>query len=242
MLAADDRPSADARRRARVAVLRGDALNPFELQAYEPLIGAFDLLAVGRRGGPHETGLIGIPTRLLPSLSEYRLLRAGLRRVRQLNLLKHDPHRLLGLRTLVRDFDILHAAETAIPLSEQAAELCLASRSRLILTCWETIPFRFDDDRILSQRKAFVRNNTALFIAVTERARAALLCEGVAADRIAVVPAGVDCDRFHPGVDGREWRRRRGISASALLVVYVGRLIQEKGVVELLRAFSASAI
>jgi alpha-maltose-1-phosphate synthase len=240
---ADDTLATSGRRPVlpRVALLRGADLNPYEMQAYEPLHGEFDLLAVGRQHGRHETNLIGVPTQLLASISQHRHLNGMWRRARAQNIAKRDPDRLLGLPRLVRDFDILHAAETAIPLSEQAAELATSGRSRLVLTCWETIPFRFDDDPLLSRRKAIVRNATSLFIAVTERARAALLAEGVDADRIEVVPAAVDCERFHPGIIGGDLRRQWDVPASTPLAVYVGRMIQEKGLVELLRSFAASA-
>jgi starch synthase len=239
---ADDTSASSGRRRARprVALLRGADLNPYEMQAYEPLHGEFDLLAVGRHHGRHETDLIGVPTQLLASISQHRHLNGMWRRARARNIAKSDADRLLGLPRLVRDFDILHAAETAIPVSEQAAELVTSGQSRLVLTCWETIPFRFDDDPLLSRRKAIVRNATSLFIAVTERARGALLAEGVSADRIEVVPAAVDCERFRSGIIGGDLRRQWDVPASAPLAVYVGRLIQEKGLIELLRAFAAS--
>ena len=226
--------------RARVALLRGAALNPFEMQAYEPLLTEFDLMAVGRRHAPYETGLIQIPTRLLHSISEYSRIQAAWRRARIPNIGGHDPDYLLGLRHLIRGFDILHSAETATPLSQQAASLLELGRSRLVLTCWETIPFRFDDNPKLSRRKELVRNATSLFIAVTDRARAALLAEGVAANRITVIPAAVDCNRFNPAVHSGELRQRWNVPCSVPLVVYIGRLIQEKGLVELLRAFSVA--
>jgi glycosyltransferase involved in cell wall biosynthesis len=239
----DDTLATDGGRpdRPRVALLRGADLNPYEMQAYEPLQVEFDLLAVGRHRGRHETDMIGMPTQLLASISQHRRLSGMWRRARASTVAKGNPDRLLGLPRLIRDFDILHAAETAIPLSEQAAELVTSRQPRLILTCWETIPFRFDDDPLLSRRKSIVRNATSLFIAVTERARATLLAEGVSADRVVVVPAAVDCERFHPDIPARGFRRQWDVPPSAPLVVYVGRLIREKGLVELLRAFGASS-
>ena len=86
-----------------------------------------------------------------------------------------------------------------------------------------------------------VRAATSLFLAVTKRARAALLEEGVDPAKIAVVPAAVDCDRFHPAVPTTDFRTRWEVPASVPLIVYVGRLIQEKGLVELIRAFTLSS-
>ena len=234
------RPTLDDHRpgRPRVAILRGEALNPFELQAYGPLVRDFELLAIGRRRASYETNLIGVPTRLLPSLAQIPHSSRAWHRASAMNLRARDSDRLLGLKAAVRGCDILHGAETAIALSEQAAEIVAAEGSRLVLTCWETIPFRFDDDPFLSRRKTLVRSATSRFIAVTQRAKAALIDEGVAADSVVVIPAAVDCDRFHPDVRS-DLRQRWNVPTSAPLLLYVGRLIQEKGLVELLRAFAA---
>ena len=49
----------------------------------------------------------------------------------------------------------------------------------------------------------------------------------------------MDCDRFNPAVYAGELRQRWNVPHSEPLVVFIGRFIQEKGLVELLRAFSA---
>ena len=54
---------------------------------------------------------------------------------------------------------------------------------------------------------------------------------------------GVDCDRFDPMRVGasvrREWRARLGIAADAPVIGFVGRLVRDKGVIELADAFRA---
>jgi glycosyltransferase involved in cell wall biosynthesis len=62
---------------------------------------------------------------------------------------------------------------------------------------------------------------------------------GVAAP-IAVVPTGVDLDRFSPG-DRATARRRLGLDEGALQVLYVGRLDREKSVDRVLSAFERIA-
>lgn len=59
---------------------------------------------------------------------------------------------------------------------------------------------------------------------------------GAAADRIAVIPCGVDLELFSPR-DGRQARARLGLGADRVLL-YVGRLAPIKGVETLLRALS----
>ena len=142
------------------------------------------------------------------------------------------------LRRAVEGRDILHAAETVLPVSHQCARIADSTRSSLVLTCWETIPFRYDDDPRLAARKAYVRPRTSHFIAVTERAKVALLAEGVAREQISVVPAAVDCERFAPASPDPDLRRRWGVPDDALVVLYIGRMIQEKGITELVTAFA----
>jgi glycosyltransferase involved in cell wall biosynthesis len=221
-----------------IALLRAGALNPFEMQAYEPLVDEFDLLAVGRRRPMYEVDRLPMTTVLLPSWGNSRMVRSLHRRspvaVRRLI----DPDALRGLREAVHNRKILHTAETALSASEQAARLCARTGAKLVLTCWETIPFRYDDDPVLAERKRLVHAQADRYIAVTQRARQALITEGVSAADIAVVPAAVDCERFKPEPGPTALRHEWGFSDDAQVVLYVGRLIQEKGIVELVRAFS----
>jgi starch synthase len=227
-------------RRPSIALIRGDALNPFEMQAYAPIISRFDLLGVGRRRPRYEVDGLPMPVSLLPAVAAYRTVR-GLHR-RSPHWLRHrtDPDRLIGLAAAVGDRDVLHAAETVLSVSEQAADLVTGTSVKLVLTCWETIPFRYDDNPVLAARKAKVRAATSLYIAVTERASVALLEEGVEPERIRVIPAAVDCQRFRPLESSPALRSDWGVPPGSLIVLYIGRLIQEKGVVELVRAFAAT--
>jgi glycosyltransferase involved in cell wall biosynthesis len=63
---------------------------------------------------------------------------------------------------------------------------------------------------------------------------------GVAPERIAVVPNGVDPTLFHPR-DQAAARAQLGLPVDARVVVYVGRLVRDKGVIELLQAMAQLA-
>ena len=228
--------------RTKVAIIRGEALNPYEMQAYVPLLGDFDVLLVGRRNGSYETALLDLPVQLLPSIAMHRpTARVWDRAQRVSGGRLRDADFLFGLQRTVRDSSILHAAETAIPTSEQAARICNTHGNHLILTCWETIPFRFDSDSELRRRKQYVKDAVSRYIAVTERAKATLLEEGVDESKVELVPAAVDCQRFGPHVSGLDVRAQLGLADHQVMVLFVGRLIQEKGVVELVRAFARAA-
>jgi glycosyltransferase involved in cell wall biosynthesis len=65
-------------------------------------------------------------------------------------------------------------------------------------------------------------------VAVSEDLREKLVALGVGADKIHVVPRGVDTTRFRPG-DRAEARRRLGIAPGAPMLLWVGRIHRVKG-------------
>jgi glycosyltransferase involved in cell wall biosynthesis len=125
-----------------------------------------------------------------------------------------------------------------MPFSEQCAEVVRRNGAKLVLTCWENIPFRFEEDRKIAARKRLVADACDLFIAVTAKARDALVAEGVATERIVVVPAGVDTERFAPHTPDPNLLARLDVPLGAFVVLFVGRMIREKGVVDLTQAVS----
>lgn len=215
-------------------MVRGEALNPFEMQAYGSLSAEFDLLAIGRTRSQYDVDQLEIATTLLPSVGAWRGLSALHRRLPAAMTYPQDRDHLFGFTRAVAGRDLLHAAETVLPVSEQAARTGLP----LVLTCWETIAFRYDDNPVLSERKRRVKASTARFLAVTARARDALLAEGVPHALIRTIPAAVDCDRFAPADASPALRARWGVPPGVTALLYIGRLIQEKGVTDLVRAFA----
>jgi glycosyltransferase involved in cell wall biosynthesis len=75
---------------------------------------------------------------------------------------------------------------------------------------------------------------------VSEDGREGMVAAGaVQADRISVMPNGIDIERFHPSPALRgATRARLGVSAGTRLVLNVGRLVPEKAQDLLLRAFA----
>jgi glycosyltransferase involved in cell wall biosynthesis len=65
---------------------------------------------------------------------------------------------------------------------------------------------------------------------------AELIEKGISADKIKLIPRGVDIERFHPGKCNEEWRRRNGTT-----FLYVGRVSKEKNLPLLCRAFARIA-
>jgi alpha-maltose-1-phosphate synthase len=231
-------PTVRTNRGPSVALVRGEALNPFEMQAYAPLLDRLDLLAVGRRRPRYEVSQVPMPIALLRSIATYPLPSRIYRRVRSQRMMRLDQDMLWGLRKSVAGREILNSAETVLPVAEQCALISQRKQVPLVLTCSETIPFRYDDDPVLAARKLVTKAAASRYIAVTELAKRALVIEGVAHEQITVIPWAVDCERFRPGQPSPELKAAWGVPTDSPVVLYIGRLIQEKGVVELVRAFA----
>jgi starch synthase len=211
----------------RVAVLRGEWLNPFELQNYVPLVGTYDVFGIGARDGYYQLRSPRLPIVRLHSLGRSRVAR---------RVLGDRSARLFGLERVLAGCAVVHSAETFLPISEQAAKARARQQFKLVLTCWENIPFLHEDDPLIVERKAIVREATDLFLAVTDAARQALLLENVPSERIAVQPVGVDRSVFRPTERDRSLLEKWGIPDGWSTMLYCGRLIREKGVVDLVRA------
>lgn len=130
--------------------------------------------------------------------------------------------------------DIVHAEELSFWFSADAARRKRRHGYLLVQTVWETLPFlRSFRNRHARQYREEVLAATDLFLPVTERARAALLLEGVPAERIVVCPPGIDVARFGAGAPDS--------APEEHVVLSPGRLVWEKGHQDVLRAVALLA-
>jgi glycosyltransferase involved in cell wall biosynthesis len=213
-------------RPARIVVLRGHQVTPWEVGQWEALPERFDvtLVETGSNWFDFDTSL---PRRRVRALRD--LLPPG----RAGDALVRIPgERYLGLAGALRGADIVHAQELGYWYSAQAARLRTRLDFRLVLTVWETLPFRqaYRNVRTRPYRQT-VLDATDRFLAVTERARAGLLLEGARAERITVCPPGVDVERFDVPPPDPPPRGHHVLS--------VGRLVWEKGHQDAIRALAA---
>ena len=210
-------------RKPRVVLLRGHGVTPWELRPWELLADRFEIVCLVTGSNRFESGAIGLETSPVRALRD--LLPSG--RLGDLAVLGPGD-RYLGLERHLREADIVHSLELGIPWSGQAAALKPTLGFRLVLTVWETIPllgtYRFSRGRAYRARTI---PEVDLFLATTERARACLMLEGAADDRIVVCPPGIDVDRFST------------IERRPEVVVSAGRLVWEKGHQDVMRALAA---
>ncbi len=212
--------------RARVVILRGHQVNPWELRPWEELSDRYDVRYLRSGAGWFDDSLLELAS------EPARTLRERLPRGRAGDLLVRVPgDRYLGLEPLLRGAAIVHSQELGYWYSAQAARLRAQLGFKLVLTVWETIPFLDTYRNVRTRRyRRVVLEETDLFLAATGRARDSLLLEGADPSRVRVVAPGVDLERFS-GAQVEPPREH--------VVLSVGRLVWEKGHQDVLRALAA---
>lgn len=210
-----------------LSLIRGAFLNPFELQNFYPLRDKYNIRAISSQY-PISTD-IDIPlTKLwsptdLPSFPyKYPIL----------NRVFTDAHYLLGLEDAICGNEIVHVAETYYHYTIQAIkEKQRGNIGKIVSTVWEVIPHNNEGIRGRKEFKHLSYKHVDHFIAVTKLAQSALIDEGVGPDKISVIPMGVDLSRFCPTVIKKKNNK--------VNILFIGRLVPEKGIAELVTAFNS---
>lgn len=209
----------------RIAFVRGPSLNLWETQNYLPLQDSHELLLIGSKKGQYCWDSKTEVKRLV-CLGELLGFIPGSTEI--LNRFYGDPQVILGLERAITGFDIVHTAETANYYSYQAVKAKQKGLiKKVVVTCWENIPFNREDYPARKKLKQTVKNGADYFLAVTQGAKRALIAEGVPEEKIEVVPMGVDLQKF----------KTKGERRKKNTILFVGRLEVEKGVWDLLKAF-----
>jgi glycosyltransferase involved in cell wall biosynthesis len=215
-------------RPVRILLARGYQATPWELRPWERLPGRFEVAYLRLEKNWFDDS--GLRLRRFRANAFSRYLPPG-----RLGFLAAE---LTGDRYVDADeafawADVVHAAELSYWFAADAARRKAQNRYRLVLTVWETIPFRdtYRNRRARSYRRETLAA-TDLFLPTTERARQALLLEGVAPERTEVVYPGIDIERFASAP-------RPEPPPADHVVVSAGRLVWEKGHQDVMRALAA---
>jgi glycosyltransferase involved in cell wall biosynthesis len=129
--------------------------------------------------------------------------------------------------------DIIHSADTWYPYTLQAVK----TGKPTVVTEWENIPFNHEEAPF-SQIKEYNHQHVNHFIAITEKARDLLIKEKADPRKITVIPAGLDCDHFKPAEKNLNLTEELKVSKEATKILFVGRFVQEKGIMDLIKAFA----
>jgi len=119
--------------------------------------------------------------------------------------------------------DVLHTWLFTSNVYGRAAALVSGVR-RLIASERSTDPWKSPAHRVLDRLLAV---GTARIVANSAAVRRSLVDSGIGRAKIAVIPNGIDCERFRPR-DARDARFALGLPVEGELFGYVGRLAEEK--------------
>jgi glycosyltransferase involved in cell wall biosynthesis len=213
--------------KTRVVVLRGTAANLWDLRPWERLGPDFETTVLVPPNNEFDLSGLHVRTARIETLGG-RLPRGRAGRLAT----RAIGERYLGLEPQLAGADIVHAAELGYWFTAQAARLRARLGFRLVATVWETLPFgrAYRNLRTRPYRN-LVLAATDRFLATTERAREALLLEGVMPERIEVAPPGIDVDRF-------AMARAAAPTGKGHLLLSIGRLVWEKGHQDVIRALA----
>ncbi len=156
-----------------------------------------------------------------------------------------DAQSFASLVRIIRRYqpDIVHTHQSKAGLLVRSAAMLTAPNVRRIHTFHGTIFGGYFGSRTTNaivRAEQFLGHHTHQIIALSDLQRAELIDHQIApVDRISVVPLGLDLARF-AGLDRVEARRRLGVPADVVAVVWLGRLAPIKRVDRLIDAFAAA--
>ena len=221
-----------------MGILRGPSLKPHEGQFFEKLP-KYGFQPIGITTYDNETNLseFHFPMRVghnFKTLTKGKLtpLLSAAGKVTKYNFASWN-RRVFNLKNLTSDLDLIYSADTWYPYTYQAVKTGIPT----IITEWENIPYNVEEWPY-GKNKKYNTAHAAHFVAITEKAKATLIIDGVDPDKISVVPAGIDCELFKPAEKNDQYAQKIGLSKDSLRILFVGRLVPEKGIFDLLNAFS----
>lgn len=218
----------------KVAFVRGAYLNNFEGQNYIFDPKEIQLTAFASKYALHSKFLFAIQSLFslsdlehIPFLRDIKIYKKAVKYISNRTL--GDKQILFGLEKYADQFDIFHSADPHYYYSYQLAKLRVKGKiKKLILTSWETIPFNNESTKAKKHIKYFSLQHADQILCYTEKAKQTLITEGIAQDKIIVIPLGIDLKKFIP---------IKKKDNKTLEILCVSRLVSEKGVFDVYEAF-----
>ncbi|MHA1268777.1 MAG: glycosyltransferase family 4 protein [Candidatus Helarchaeota archaeon] len=215
----------------KVGIIRGPFLNKWEMQTFEFLPNyEIDVVGIAPKEHFYNIQSINFPIILTHQLGYFN-------RIPYLKLLIQEQfgldYYLMDFKKITKDMDLLHTAETFHIFTNQA----LKTGKPTIITTWENIPFNGYKKPFLKNIKySFEKANH--FIAITNLSKKVLIIEGVSENKISVIPCGVDVEKFKPKSKNSKLYKLLNIPETSKIILFVGRLVWEKGIYCLIYAFN----
>ncbi len=223
-----------------IAIVRGAFLNPFECQLYAPLARDHALTLVGATWEfyPHPIAFPKVDVRKAQLWGAHLAHLHRLAPVTANQLLSWTIGRSFGFYDLDRHIgpvDVVHSAETFFTMTHQCVALKKKRGAALVITVSENLPHMGEQHPWRRRQKAKAIEAADAFIAITETSRRTLIQDGVSSERITVIPWSLDLARFRPAPKDRSLLSRFHIDPGDLVVLFIGRLIPEKGIRDILQ-------
>ena len=223
----------------KIALIMGNRLSKWHVEVFEDLAQDFDIKAFTTSKNIFPTNEIKLPMEIIYYENEH-----GSYVYRKFKNLKYRILRRKGYRIKIDDFspllegfDVLHTWELHPEWSFIAAKAKKRYGNKLVVTFWDTIPFNLDHLKGVRERKDIVISSADRFVVYTNKSKEALLLEGVSHEKICMINPCVDTDRFKVRDKDEELLRRFGLSKREIIILFVGRLVWEKGIYDLVYSF-----
>jgi alpha-maltose-1-phosphate synthase len=123
-------------------------------------------------------------------------------------------------------YDLIQSWELFTDWTEQALDAKAKFGIPVSLMVWDNIAFNNEPNAAWRARKERAVREADRFIVHTERSRRVLDMEGVQAEKIVMLPTGVDDEHFSPGVSDRE---KLGFSDDEFVILFIGWMLPRKG-------------
>ena len=224
----------------KIGLIRGAYLSQFEMQTYEHLLGRADLEAYHIRINRFPVGIIKVPLKRLRCIDDLATLispKLGFYFDLFLQATNGHDYWHYGLEQALAGRDIAHTMETFNAFSWQALQAKKKYGTKLVVTVWENRPYAAERFAAKRRMKYEVLAGADLFLAMTPRSARCLELEGVAPDKIRVLPPGINTERFQPRAKPADWQQKLGLQPDDFVIVSVAALRWEKGVYDILHAF-----
>ena len=212
-----------------IAFIRGAYLNNFEGQSYH--FDAYPAIHITGYSSLYPLDAqVPFSVVKLPSIADIQSISFLNKSIKYIaNRTLGDSQILMGLERHLRNADIVHIADPHYYYAYQAAQLKKSgARYKLISTWWETIPHNNETTHAKKQLKREVMSQVDGYVCYTSKAKECLLAEGVSPHKIQLIPLGVNLTRF-TSIKKKEQDK--------VTILFVGRLVEEKGVIDLYKVF-----
>ena len=222
----------------RVALIWGNCLCPRRMVNYAPLKKYFDITAFSTLLPEHDLDMIDLPIKKLFSVDYI------IRKVPGLNWLLNsitgkDVENLFymfGLDGHLKNMNIVQIHEPFHPYSYQAVRANRKYGCKLIVDVGENIPFAHENMGLRRKVKRTVLENADLVFTQTRLHVETLLLEGVPREKIRLIPRNKDLSVFRPQSKDAGLLARLGLKSRDFVVLFVGRLVWQKGIYDLIHA------